>query len=59
MFNIGDVVMVKACKDLEPVKAKIIDMGPDENDKIWYMCEPIEFEAFAREFTADCLTLVK
>lgn len=51
--------MVKACKDLEPIKAKIIDMGPDEHNKIWYECTPVEFAAIAREFTSDCLTKVE
>ena len=59
MFNVGDIVMVQACKDLDPIKCKIIDMGPDENDTIWYMCEPLEFDAIAREFTARCLTKVE
>ena len=59
MFKIGNIVMVQGCKDLEPIKAKIIDMGPDESDKIWYECIPVEFNSFSREFTADCLTLVE
>jgi len=58
MFKIGDIVMVQGCKDLEPIKAKIIDMGPDESGTIWYMCEPVEFQAIAREFTANCLTKI-
>lgn len=57
MFKIGDIVMVQGCKDLEPIKAKIIDMGPDEEGTVWYSCEPIEFQSFVREFTAKCLTL--
>ena len=59
MFNIGDVVMVQGCKNLEPIKAKIIDMNPDKSGKIWYECVPVEFNAFSREFTANCLTLVE
>lgn len=59
MFKIGDIVMVQGCKDLEPIKAKIVDMGPDESGKIWYECVPVEFNSFSREFTADCLTLVE
>ena len=51
--------MVQGCKDLELIKAKIIDMGPDESGKIWYECVPVEFNSFSREFTADCLTLVE
>lgn len=59
MFKIGDIVMVKTGKDLEPIKAKIIGMGPDEHDEIWYECIPVEFNSFSREFTDDCLTLVE
>ena len=59
MFTIGDIGMVQGCMDWEPIKAKIIDMGPDESGKIWYECIPVEFNSFSREFTADCLTLVE
>ena len=59
MFKIGDIVMVQGCKDLAPIKAQIIDMGPDVSGKIWYECVPVEFNSFSREFTADCLTLVE
>ena len=58
MFKIGDIVMVQGCKDLEPMKCIIIDMDPDENGTIWYMCDPVEFH-FPREFTARCLTKVE
>ena len=51
--------MVQGCKDLELIKAKIIDMGPDKSGKIWYERVPVEFNSFSREFTADCLTLVE
>lgn len=58
MFKIGDIVMVQGCKDLEPIKAKIIDMGPDESGKIWYECVPVEFKSISREFTEDKLEKV-
>ena len=59
MFKIGDIVMVQGCKDLEPVKCNIVDMGPDEDGTIQYSSDPVEFNSFSREFTADCLTLVE
>ena len=58
MFKIGDKVWVQAAKDIEPYLCTIIDLGPDENGTIWYMCDPVDFH-FPREFTARCLTLAE
>lgn len=58
MFKIGDIVMVQGCKDLEPVRCKIVDLGPDEDGTIWYSCDPVEFQAFPREFREECLTRI-
>lgn len=46
MFKIGDIVMVGGCKYLEPVKCKIVDMGPDEDGTIWYSCARLSFMHF-------------
>ena len=54
MFKIGDIVMVQGCKDLEPVKCNIVDMGPDEDGTIQYSCDTVEFSAFPREFREEC-----
>lgn len=51
MLHIGDVVKVKDTNI--PVLCQITDMGPDENNTIWYECTPIEFSSISREFTED------
>ena len=58
MFKIGDIVMVQGCKDLEPVKCNIVDMGPDEDGTSQYSCDTVEFSAFPREFREECLTII-
>ena len=56
MLKVGDVVKVKEATI--PTLCQITDMGPDEDDTIWYECTPIEFKSISREFTEDKLEKV-
>lgn len=56
-YNVGDIVIVKHSSLKEPTRCRIVDIGLDENNIVWYSCTPLEFY-FPREFTENHLSPV-